>query len=336
MLMSESMRLAFIMCTEGGQLEQESLLMVESFRRFAGNLKDSPIYSFQVRDKNDVSTPTLKALESFGVKHQKIVLNDKYPDYPLANKPLLCAYAEQNINAEIIVFLDSDLVFFSEPKEFLLPLEYDVGIRPEHEKMIGSEGKDDPNDEYWQHLYQLANVRDKDVLVTTTVDRKKIRAFWNSGVVAVRRNTGIFTAWQETFEKLLAAGSMIDSKNFYYEQSALSATICAKTKKIWQFSSNYNYPIHSHNPIIESQRVKSFKHIVCIHDHLFRSRKEWYRERTWVKTLKRLQNFDKKSPEYRWLYQYLQEHNDPPNFMQSLLEFVLFLPGIQWLLPYHR
>ena len=331
-----SIPIALIMCTEGGQLERESLLMVESFRRFGGDLKDTPIYSFQVRDKNDVSTPTLKTLESFGVKHQKVVLNHKYPDYPLANKPLLCAYAEQNIDAEILVFLDSDLVFFSEPKEFLLTAEYDVGIRPEHEKMIGSEGKEDPNDEYWQHLYQLAGVGDKEMFVTTTVDRQKIRAFWNSGVVAVRRSAGIFTAWRETFLKLLEEGSTIDSKNFYYEQSALSATICAKTNRIWQFSPNYNYPIHSHNPIIESQRMKSFKDIVCIHDHLFRSRKEWYRERTWVKTLKRLKNFDKNSLEYRWLYKYLQEHNSPPNVMQSLLEFVLFLPGIQWILPYQR
>ena len=326
-----SIPIALIMCTEGGQLEQESLLMVESFRRFAGNLKDLPIYSFQVREKNDVSTPTLKALESFGVKHQKVVLNHKYPNYPLANKPLLCAYAEQNIDAEIIVFLDSDLVFFSEPKEFLLPPEYDVAIRPEHEKMIGSEGENDPNDDYWQHLYKLAEVGDKDYLVTTTVDRKKIRAFWNSGVVAVRRNAGIFTAWQVTFEKLLQAGSMIDQKNFYYEQSALSATICAKTDKIWNFSPSYNYPIHSHNKMLESEQITSFEKMVCIHDHLFRPRKENYRERTWVKTLKRMKEFDRSSFKYRWLYNYLKSHNPQPNIAQVTLENILFLPGIKWL-----
>src|SRR5690349_3095186 len=115
-----SMPIAFIMCTEGGSLEQESLLMAESFRRFTGGLKDAPIYSFQIREKNDVSKETIKALEAFRVEHRKVVLNHKYPDYPLANKPLLCAYAEQNIDADILVFLDSDLVFFSEPKEFFL------------------------------------------------------------------------------------------------------------------------------------------------------------------------------------------------------------------------
>lgn len=328
--------IAIIMCTEGGQLEQESLLMVESFRRYGGSLKNIPIYSFQVRERNDVSNATLAKLSAFNVTHQKVVLNHKYPNYPLANKPLLCAYAEQNLDAEIIVFLDSDLVFFSEPKEFLLPPKYDVGIRPEHQKMIGSSGENDPNDEYWQHLYQLAGVQNPDIFVTTTVDRQKIRAFWNSGVVAVRRSAGIFTAWQITFEKLLEAGSMIDKKNFYYEQSALSATICAQTERIWQFSANYNYPIHGHNLILESERSNSFDQIVCIHDHLFRQRKEWYRERTWVKTMKRLKNFDKSSPRYVWLYQYLREKNAKPNFLQSFLESVLFAPGIQWLLPYQR
>lgn len=331
-----SVPIAIIMCTEGGKLEQESLLMVESFRRFAGSLKDIPIYSFQVREQNDVSAATLEKLSAFDVIHQKVVLNHKYPDYPLANKPLLCAYAEQNIEAEIIVFLDSDLVFFSEPKEFLLPANYDVGIRPEHEKMIGSTGENDPNESYWQHLYQLAEVGERQKYVTTTVDRQKIRAFWNSGVVAVRRSAGIFTAWLTTFEKLLASGSVINQANFYYEQSALSATICAKTDRIWCFSPQYNYPIHAHNLISETGRSSSFEEIVCIHDHLFRDRPERYRERTWVKTLKRLKDFDKNTAKYSWLYNYLQAKSTEPNPVQSFLEFALFLPGIQWLIPYQR
>jgi hypothetical protein len=331
-----SVPIAFVMCTEGGQLEQESLLMVESFRRFCGGLKDSPIYSFQVREKNDVSATTIAALASFEVEHRKVVLNTKYPDYPLANKPLLCAYAEEKIDAEILVFLDSDLVFFSEPKEFLLSPEYDVGIRPEHHKMIGSEGENDPNDEYWQRLYQIAGVKNQERFVTTTVDRKKIRAFWNSGVVAVRRKAGIFTAWKETIEQLIEEGATIDQKNFYYEQSALSATICAKAQNIYSFPPGYNYPIHSHNLIIDSERMTNCEEIVCIHDHFFRERKESYRERTWVKTLKRMKDFEKNSPKYKWLYQYLQQHTKKPNLSQSFLEFALFIPGLQWVLPYKK
>jgi hypothetical protein len=328
-----SASIAFIMCTEGGQLEQESLLMVESFRKFTGSLKDSPIYSFQIREKNDVSPETIRKLESFGVKHQKVVLNTQYPDYPLANKPLLCAYAEDAIDAEILVFLDSDLVFFSEPKEFLLPPDYDIGIRPEHHKMIGSEGIEDDHDPYWQRLYLMANVQEQDVFVTTTVDQKKIRAFWNSGVVAVRRSSGIFKAWKITLEKLLQEGEKINQENFYYEQSSLSATICAMTRRIWNFSPGYNYPIHSHNQMPETEQVERCDAIVCVHDHFFRQRKEWYRERIWVRTLKQPQHLDKNSPQYRWLYDYLDQHTMKANLAQQLFEFGLFIPGVRGLLP---
>lgn len=324
-----SMPIAFIMCTEGGQLEQESLLMVESFRRFTGSFKDAPIYSFQVREKNDVSPDTVKKLEAFGVNHQKVVLNTKYPDYPLANKPLLCAYAEQTLDTDILVFLDSDLVFFAEPTEFFLPPGYDVGIRPEHAKMIGSEGEHDPNDEYWKHLYQIAGLKEDPIYVTTTVDQKRIKAFWNSGVVAVRPNAGIFTAWKHTIEQLIEPGVGINQKNFYYEQSALSATICATTPNIWTFSPGYNYPIHSHNRMPDSERLKSFDEIVCIHDHFFRNRKEWYRERIWVKTLKGLKDFDQSTMRYQWLYQYLQQHHPRPNLAQAVMETALSLPGVQ-------
>jgi hypothetical protein len=332
-VMSES--IAFIMCTEGGgQLEQESLLMVESFRRFAGSFKGAQIYSFQVRENSDVSQETIDKLAAMDVKHQKIVLNTKYPNYPLANKPLLSAYAEQSIDADILVFLDSDLVFFSEPKEFRLPPGYDVGIRPEHHKMIGSEGVSDPNEKYWMRLYGIAGVKVLDRFVTTTVDQQKIRAFWNSGVVAVRRKSGIFTAWKNTIEQLLEEGTGITKENWYYEQSALSATICALTSpdKVFNFTVGYNYPIHSHNAMPLTERLGSFEEIVCIHDHLFRPRKEQYRERTWLKTLKWLKAFNFSTPKYQWLCSYLQEHNPKPTFAQQTVEAVIFSPVIKQIL----
>lgn len=329
--------IAFVLCTEGGgQLEQESLLMAASFRRFTGKFKDAPLYSFQVRENWDVSRETVIKLEALGVKHQKIVLNKDYPNYPLANKPLLCAYAEETIDADILIFLDSDLIFFSEPQEFLLPPEYDVGIRPEHHKMIGSSGVSDPNEEYWMRLYKIAGVKDLSRFMTTTVDQQYIRSFWNSGLVAVRRKLGIFSAWKQNIEQLLEVGTSITKENWYYEQSALSATICAATENVFQFSPGYNYPIHSHNNMPEKERLRRFEDMVCIHDHLFRPRREKYRERTWVKTLKHLKNFDRSTPKYKWLYNYLKAHNPKPNPAQKTLETVLFLPGVQRLLPYSR
>jgi hypothetical protein len=187
---------------------------------------------------------------------------------------------------------------------------------------------------YWLRLYSIAGVKTPDRFVTTTVDQQKIRAFWNSGVVAVRRKSGIFTAWKKTIEQLLQDGVSITKDNWYYEQSALSATICALTSpdKVFNFTVGYNYPIHSHNAMPSAERLSSFEEIVCIHDHLFRPRKEHYRERTWLKTLKWLKEFNFSTPKYQWLYNYLQKHNPKPNLAQQTLETVLFFPAVQQIL----
>jgi hypothetical protein len=329
--------IVFVMCTEAGQLEEEAILLVESIRKYGGDLKDTPIYSFQVRENAEISPQTFKTLESFDVCHNRNILNTKYPNYPLANKPLTCAYAEQEIDAEIIVFLDSDLVFFSEPKEFLLPPGYDVGLRPEHLKFIASEGESDPNDQYWHEIYAVAGLKDAPPFVTTTVDQKKVRAYWNSGLIAARRSAGIFTTWKNNFENLVSTKdvSTTNQDNFYLEQSIFAATICAMKANIWQFSVGYNYPIHFHNKLLKSEQLSNFESIVCIHDHLFRER-EWFRERIWVKTLKGLKNFDRTSPQYQWLYAYLSKHTTQANIVQETLENILFTPIVQKILPSKR
>lgn len=320
-----SMPIVFIICTETGMLEQESLLLVESIRRFCGSLKDTPIYSFQVRENREISSKTLKAFESLAVIHQKKILNSEYPEYPMANKPLLCAEVEKIIDAEILVFLDSDIVFFSEPKEFLLPSGYDIGVRPEHKKNIGSEGDGDPNENFWKDIHELVGVK-KPRFVTATIDRKKMRTYWNAGVIAVRREAGVFGVWKDNFEKIINSEirpNEIADKTYYLDQVSLSATTDAMESKVWCFSPSYNYPLNFHNELPESEQLKKFSEIVCIHDHFFRERpKDRFKGRIWVKLLRSLRNFDKSSLEYKWLYRYLSEHGlQSENLIQSLFEF---------------
>ncbi|MGL5874476.1 MAG: hypothetical protein ACRC2R_19260 [Xenococcaceae cyanobacterium] len=317
------MPIAFIVCTEAGMLEQESLLLVESIRKFCGSLKDTPIYSFQVRKDREISENTLKIFKSFDVIHEAKILNHNYPEYPMANKPLLCAEMEKNIDADILVFLDSDIVFFSDPKEFLLSSEYDIGVRPEHKKNIGSSGIGDPNEEFWQEVYKLIGVK-QERFITATVDRQRMRTYWNAGVVAVRRKAGIFSAWKENFEKLINSEIRPSEgfKTYYLDQVSLAATTDLLTENICCFSPSYNYPLNFHNELPKSDRFKSFDEIVCIHDHFFRTRsKDRFKGEIWIKLLKSLKNFDKSSPKYQWLYEYLLK-NGPRSegFIPKILE----------------
>lgn len=295
-----SLPIAFIICTEPGNLEKQSLLLVQSLREFGGALKSTPVYSFHPRLGFNISKQTLKSFEALEVCHQHIVLNDKYAMYGVANKPLVCAYAEKNIDAEILVFLDSDQCFLSEPKKLLLPQNYDIAIRPEDLNLIGSKGKDDPNEDYWQELYEICQVK-SEIFVSTTVDNQKIRAYWNSGMVAARRSKGFFTVWKKNFETVMDIQLQPKRGLFFVEQSVLSATICSLTSAILTLPQEYNYPLNMHNRMPENKKLRDLNNVVTIHYHkLFREQHE-----------KGLEKLDilKTSGKYQWLYQALLNQN---------------------------
>jgi hypothetical protein len=308
-----STSIAFLICTEAGPIEDYSLLLVESIRKFGGSLKDAPIYSFEVRNTPEISQKTSKALKALDVVHVREFLNNKYPDFAFANQPCLGTWAEENLDADILVLLDSDQILFNEPEEFLLPSEYDIGVRPVFIKNVGSEGQNDPNEEYWQKLYEIVGTKNN-MFVTSTVDQKNIRAYWNGGLVVVKRNLGLFSNWKNNLEKVME--SKIQPRNggiFYVSQTTMAATICAMTEKVWTLSPQYNYPISLHNRVPESEQIRSFDNLVSI--HYTNSNK--FRDNGLDKSLASLNNLDRSSQKYKWLFEYLAKHWTASNGMPT-------------------
>ena len=297
-----SIPLAFIICTEPGRLEKQSQILAKSIRTFGGKLKDTPIYSFHPRKGTPVADETLAGFAALGVNHQQVVLNAKYHDYYLANKPYVCAYAEETIDAEILVFLDSDKCFFAEPKEFLLPNDYNIGLRVEYGRGIGSTGSQDIQDEYWQKLYQTVGV-EEERFVSTPIGNKRIRAYWNSGMVAVRRSVGIFQAWKHNFEQVMAAEIVPKQGNYMIEQSSLSATVCALKEAVFTFSPAYSYPLPLHNRLSPEFQLASFDELVSIHYF------GMFYYRNWQKDLDKLKGIEKKSAKYDWLRQTILDYD---------------------------
>ncbi|MEH2273594.1 MAG: hypothetical protein V7K40_01870 [Nostoc sp.] len=299
-----SIPIAFIICTEPGRLEGQSLMLAESIRKFCGKLKNTPIYSFHPRVGEPISKQTQQAFEALQVTHQQVPINQEFNEYYLANKPLVCAYAEQHIDAEILVFLDSDKCFFYEPNEFLLPVNCNIRIRPEYGQGIGSTGPRDPQEWYWQKLYEVLNVK-HEVFVDTPIGNKKIRAYWNSGLVAVRRSAGIFTAWKENFEKVIRMNITPPQGIYFVEQSVLSVTLCSLEEKIFHFSSAYSYPLPLHNRLSKESRLKAWDDIVSIHYfNLF-----FYHD--WNAQIISLKNFNRSSQKYQWLCEGVVRHKMP-------------------------
>ncbi|MGF1539611.1 MAG: hypothetical protein ACFCU5_04040 [Pleurocapsa sp.] len=296
--------IAFIICTEPGRLERQSLLLAESIRNFAGEFKDVPIFSFHPRQGESIASQTKQAFKSLNVEHEQIVLNTKYHDYYLANKPLVCAYAEQNIDAEILVFLDSDKCFFYEPKQFLLPENFNIGLRPEYGRGIGSKGKQDLQDGYWQKLYQLLNVK-QEFFVQTPIGKTRIRGYWNSGMVAVKRKAGIFTSWKDNFQTVMEAGVEPSQGNYMVEQSVLAATVCSRKENVFTFSSNYSYPLPLHNRLANEFKVYRLEDVVSIHYF------NMFYYQNWPQRLNNLRDFQQHTEKYNWLCEKIVQYDMP-------------------------
>jgi hypothetical protein len=269
---AENQSLSFIICTEQGSLEQKSILFAMTLRTFGGALASAPIISFQPRLGYEISAKTKKIFNKLNVEHIEIPFNKDYIEYPQANKPLVCAYCEKNLDSEILVFADSDQVIVNEPSELLLPKKFDVGVRPVDLKGIGACEQDDSNYPFWEKLYSLLGVHSR-YYVHTSIENSKILGYWNVGLVAVRRDKGIFTKWEENFHKVMQKGLVPKQGIFFLEQAVFAATVAQINASVFSYSKGYNYPINLQDSLREELKVDLLTDMTTIHYHqLFTTR----------------------------------------------------------------
>lgn len=260
-----------IICTEKGVLENMSKILITSIRKFGGVFSNCPIYSFQPRKAQKVSQQTKRFFEDNQVEFIDLELNKKYAYYPLANKPMVCAWAEENLNTEILVFLDSDVVIFNEPKEFLHIAQNEIRVRPVDLIGAGSNGDCDENALYWHSIYRTLGVTSQNY-VNTTVDQKKIFAYWNTGHIVSNKTTEVFSNWKVNFEKVISRNLAPKNGRFFIEQSTFAATVSAMSVSVKNFAPNYNYPVHLHEENKSKSRINDFTSLVSWHYHdLFES-----------------------------------------------------------------
>ena len=264
----ENNSIEIVICTEGnGYLESMSKLLISSLREFGGDFKDVPIFSYQPRKQFKVSQETIDFFEKNKVEYVDLELNKDFGNYPLANKLLASAHREQNTKAEILIFLDSDVLFFNEPKEFADFGSADVILRPVDMKNIGSENSEDENAGYWESLYKLLNVKVRRK-VSTTVTNESIWEYYQGGHQISLTKNNLFSTANENFIKVMEVGIIPNSGSTFIEQSVFAATVSQMELKVKLLGKKYNYPIHMENEIINSDYlVSNFDSLVSIHYH---------------------------------------------------------------------
>lgn len=264
------MSVAFIACVEPGVLEDQTILLCRSIRRYAGRFSDAPIYTFQPRRGPAIEARTLSVFRQLAITHVSELLNSEFHDYPVGNKVFVCARAEELLTEDVLIFLDSDTVLTGEPGDLDLSGNVDAAVRPA-DSLLNSTGPGHRNDDYWErvwHHFGLANPP----FVETELGRR-VRAYFSSGLIAVRRAAGLFSQWKADFLKLVdlrffpdprlvgeAAGGIRRA-----DEISLAVTLVRSFNRLRLLDGRYNYLIYRRPRLQEPWSNAQFEDLIHVH-----------------------------------------------------------------------
>ncbi len=272
------------------------MLLARSIRRWGGRFADAPIHAFSPRLDRQPTSVTLRVLGELGVVHHTEARNTAFPDWGMGNKFAALTWAETNVDADVLAFLDSDSILTSEPEAFRLAPGIDVALRPADRKDKGSTGPGDPREPYWQRLYEICGVTERP-FVETGVDGLRIRAYFNGGMVVARRSSGFLSAWQADLERLTGAGHLPPEGIGFMDMLSLAATAARVIDRVQIVDERYNYPLPLRPAMPAPFRDAQLEALVHVHYH------RWFNRPGFLGALQ--PPLDPESPIVRWLEPWL-------------------------------
>lgn len=275
----------FVACIEGGVLEEQALLLFESIRLYGGRAGNAAAYALSPRPGHAISERGRKRLDELGVHYVDAILNTECQEYGSANRVAAAAYVEEACDHEFLVILDSDTLFLREPFETLLPPGVDVAVRPVDVKGMCTAGPGDPFDDYWRDLCRCCGVDYEQIPWDASfVDRQRIKACYNAGLVIARREAGLMRRWADFFfasvrrgltpypesRGLRAGAGWVKpgaGRLWGSNQAALSLAIWSGSRRVRQLPPTYNYPLHLHGEIDPEVARATLPHLAHVHYH---------------------------------------------------------------------
>lgn len=246
---------SFIFCSYAENPDQVHFLvpMVESIRTFAGKYRDTEVWIYIIPELITREALTIEKLASMNVVVKEIEVPDDAAWFFLSGKVFASAKAEAEAEGktDILVFLNYDTVFLSEPDEFNLPENKKLGYRPVMHKNVGLLYSE-PLDSFWMRIYERMSIDESRLFpMVTPADEDTIRPYFNAGLLIARPEAGILRKWVEYYGKLYQDNlirHMCEQdirKRIFLHQTALTGAILNNytRKDILLLSDRINYPI---------------------------------------------------------------------------------------------
>ncbi len=242
-------------------------LLVSSLRRFGGQLSDSDFLLFYAEGL-DVPLE-IKALDNVELIPFPPTA---YSHYYFAQKVAVCAMAEEHTqhDASVLVWCNPMTLFFNCPDQFLLGEGHSAAFRPVHIQNVGS-SYSTAIDPFWKGVYGRVGRQQDSFTVTSYVDQKILRPYFNSHLFSIDPRIGLMQEWQEVFEDMVVhedfqkecCGDVLHQ--VFLHQAILSALLEERLgiDKLHFLSPDYSYPLHLHNRIPEEKRINTIEKMTC-------------------------------------------------------------------------
>ena len=265
---------AFCFCVESGGLEDQSVRMVESFRRQGGQFSKAQMTAVQPRYGPSLRRSTRRAFERLEVEFLRAdqgAGNNRYSWNHFINKPYAIKAVSDRSACESIGWLDSDLLFVAEPSELILGPDESF-LACTSDRIGGTSGPSDPLEPYWLAACRSLGIQIDDLpWVRSQIDEVAIRYYFNSGVFVFRRQGGFADQYLSNCEKMLddhVSSRVVDY--FFTDQIALGLTVFKMGLRDRQLSLTHNYPMgaKTHRDWYRSQDLKAAR-IVHYHDAMW-------------------------------------------------------------------
>jgi hypothetical protein len=278
-------RLIFACMASPGMAARQALLLAHSIRAFAGDLSGSPIWILVPEAAGDLSESDTNDLMALDARVIRFVVDPAALTFPFAGKVFAAAAAESLAAGEVdqLVWMDTGSIVAAEPRALLLDDRITLGYRPVDHRLIGSL-IDQPLDAFWTLVYRVCQVSDTRVFpMTTSADESTIRPYFNAGMLVVRPEKGLLSAWRSRFESVYrlpefeAFYKLHPLYQIFVHQAILAGELLSALvqREMVELPCHVNYPLHMHDQYPASRRPQTLNDLVSFRYEDFFSDPDW-------------------------------------------------------------
>jgi hypothetical protein len=267
----------FLFCAESGYLEGQTLLAIECLRKFGGRLANAPILVITPRFGPSLEVATLRRFDELGARYAYRNDRNDCSWYVYMNKASAALVAEEMVQTDQIIWLDSDVLVIDEPSTLLLGPAEDFACCST-DKNVGTSGPKDPNNNYWLALSEHYGVPLESLpWVEANHDKQRVRFRLHSGVYSFRTGTGLGREFSSDLMSMLTSGIGFSAKLPFPGDDVALAFSVIRLKLRWrQLVMSCNYEMTPASRVYSRDEVRGAK-ILHFHKALAsRSGCDWF------------------------------------------------------------